>query len=141
MSSSGATALSPSTAGPSTGDPASAAASALGIWNKTSHGHLPADVTRQLQNIYGDHFPLEARHSLAGWVEAAFSEDLDTSNPQHEEHARTLVVQLVQQLEAKAQETADFPLKTKLEQIIDSFKVSHNYIHSNIFPVTVCTTS
>ena len=83
----------------------------------------------QLQTIYGDHFPLEARHHLAGWLEASFVgvEELEVgagSNPVHEEHARVLVISLVQQLEQKAAETSDFLTKNKLEQIIENFKVS-----------------
>ena len=83
----------------------------------------------QLQSIYGDHFPLEARHHLAGWIEASFAgvEELEVgggSNPAHEEHARVLVISLVQQLEQKAAETSDFLTKNKLEQIIENFKVS-----------------
>ena len=46
------------------------------------------------------------------------------SNPAHEEHARVLVISLVQQLEQKAAETSDFLTKNKLEQIIENFKVS-----------------
>jgi hypothetical protein len=34
------------------------------LWNKSQQ--LPEDVFRQLQTIYGDHFPIEARHHLAG---------------------------------------------------------------------------
>ncbi len=34
--------------------------------------HHHPDFHRQLQSIYGDHFPLEARHALAGWIETAF---------------------------------------------------------------------
>ena len=91
------------------------------LWSKSQQ--LSGEVSRQLQDIYGEHFPLEVRHALAGWLEATFAEDLDTANPQHEEHARSLVVSLVQQLEAKAAETSDFVLKNKLDQIIESFKV------------------
>ena len=50
----------------------------------------------------GDHFPLEARHHLAPWIDQNFTADLDLGNPQHEEHARSLVNELVAQLESKA---------------------------------------
>ena len=43
------------------------AASANGatlLWAKTQQ--LPEEAFRQLHSIYGDHFPLEARHHLAG---------------------------------------------------------------------------
>ena len=34
------------------------------LWAKTQQ--LPEEAFRQLHSIYGDHFPLEARHHLAG---------------------------------------------------------------------------
>ena len=34
------------------------------LWNKTQQ--LPEEAFRQLHSIYGEHFPLEARHHLAG---------------------------------------------------------------------------
>ena len=49
----------------------------------------------------GDHFPLEARHHLAPWLEQNFTTELDLGNPQHEEHAQRLVLELVAQLESK----------------------------------------
>ena len=52
--------------------------------------------------LSGDHFPLEARHHLAPWLDQNFTTDLDLANPQHEEHARSLVMELVAQLESKA---------------------------------------
>ena len=86
-----------------------------------------------MQSIYGDHFPLEARHHLAGWLEASFAgvDELEVgggSNPAHEEHARVLVISLVQQLEQKAAESSDFLTKNKLEQIIENFRVSSQLI-------------
>ena len=51
--------------------------------------------------LSGDHFPLEARHHLAPWLDQNFSTDLDLANPQHEEHAQRLVMELVAQLESK----------------------------------------
>ena len=49
----------------------------------------------------GEHFPLEARHHLAPWIDQNFTADLDLGNPQHEEHAQRLVMELVAQLESK----------------------------------------
>ena len=60
---------------------------------------------------------------FSGWLEASFQDELDPGNAQHEEHARNLVVTLVQQLEAKALESGDFLTKNKLEEIIASIKV------------------
>ena len=60
---------------------------------------------------------------VSAWLEASFQDELDPGNVQHEEHARNLVVQLVQQLESKAVESGDFLTKNKLEEIISSIKV------------------
>lgn len=93
------------------------------LWAKSQH--LPLEITRQLQGIYGDHFPVEARHALAGWIETtAFNEELDTSNPQYEEHARIMVQTMVQQLQIKAAECLDYHHKQKLEHIVEHFKVN-----------------
>ena len=62
---------------------------------------------------------------ITAWLEASFQDELDPSwsHVQHEEHARNLVVGLVQQLEAKAVESGDFLTKNKLEEIISNIKV------------------
>ena len=57
---------------------------------------------------------------------------------QHEEHARTLVVNLVQQLEAKAVESGDFLTKNKLEEIISNIKVVY-LKYRIIFDVVTCS--
>ena len=40
------------------------------LWAKTQQ--LPEEAFRQLHSIYGDHFPLEARHHLAGEAASSF---------------------------------------------------------------------
>ena len=60
---------------------------------------------------------------ILAWLEASFQEELDSTNPQHEEHARNLIIAMVQQLETKAAESTDFLTKTKLEEVISSIKV------------------
>jgi len=107
-----------------TGSPDASMSSVL--WAKTQQ--LQEDAFRQLQNIYGDHFPLEARHHLAPWLDQNFTTDLDLANPQHEEHAQRLVLELVAQLESKAMEMSDFLVKNKLEQIVENFK--QRYAHN-----------
>ncbi len=91
------------------------------LWARTQQ--LPEESIRQLHSIYGESFPLEARHHLAGWLEASFSDDLDVGNPQHEEHSRNLFLMLIQRLENKAAESGDFLEKNKLDQIIEIIKV------------------
>ena len=111
---------------------AAAATSPL-LWARSQK--LPEEFFRQLHQIYGEHFPLEARHHLAGWLEASFidSEEFDQSNPTHVEHARHLVMTLIQQLEEKARESNDFLLKTTFHNIVDSFKVSFWWLDEWIF--------
>ena len=46
------------------------AASGNLLWAKTQQ--LPEEAFRQLHSIYGDHFPLEARHHLAGEAAGSF---------------------------------------------------------------------
>ena len=70
----------------------------------------------------GDHFPLEARHHLAPWLDQNFTTDLDLANPQHEEHAQRLVLELVAQLESK--------VITMLENNL--FFLSHGQILSSL---------
>ena len=65
--------------------------------------------------------------NFLAWLESSFQEELDPGNVQHEEHARNLVVQLVQQLESKAVESGDFLTKNKLEEIISSIKVRSSF--------------
>ena len=62
-------------------------------------------------------------------MEASFQDELDPGNTQHEEHARNLVVTLMQQLEAKALESGDFLTKNKLEEIISTLKVRHKEVY------------
>ena len=75
---------------------------------------------------YGDSPVYDVFWSISAWLEASFQDELDPGNAQHEEHARNLVVTLVQQLEAKALESGDFLTKNKLEEIISNIKVRKN---------------
>ena len=109
-----------------------AAAAAVALWSKapppptvTAAAQFPVEVTRQLHNIYGEHFPIEARYALTGWLDASFNEELESGNPQHEEHARALVMTMVQQLEGKAASETDFTSKGRLEQVIENIKVGN----------------
>ena len=110
-----------------------AAVAAAALWSKApptaaaaaaaAVAQFPVEVTRQLHNIYGEDFPMEARYALTGWLDAYFNEELELGNPEHEEHARRLIMNMVQQLEAKAVTEADFTSKSRLEEIVENFKV------------------
>lgn len=41
--------------------------STMSLWNRAQQ--LPADDLRRVQGIYGEQFPIEVRHYLAGWIE------------------------------------------------------------------------
>ena len=84
---------------------------------------FPGEVTRQLHNIYGEDFPMEARYALTGWLDAYFNEELELGNPEHEEHARRLIMNMVQQLEAKAASEVDFSSKSRLGEVVENIKV------------------
>ena len=63
------------------------------LWSRTQR--LSDEYVRQLHQIYGEHFPIEARHHLADWLEASFgneSLELEPGNPDHDEHARILAI-------------------------------------------------
>ena len=110
-----------------------AAAAAAALWSKApptaaaaaaaAAAQFPVEVTRQLHNIYGEDFPMEARYALTGWLDAYFNEELELGNPEHEEHARRLIINMVQQLEAKAASEADFSSKSRLEEVVENIKV------------------
>ena len=57
---------------------------------------------------------------LPGWLEASFQEELDTGNPRHEEHARLLVIELVQQLEEELAVTPEVQVlaEVQVEQVL-----------------------
>ena len=97
------------------------------LWSRTQL--LEPEYLNQLHQIYGEHFPIEARHHLAGWLEQSFgldscSPDMEPGNPEHCKHAHSLVLSMVNQLQDKANEAPDFLSKNKLEQIVDNLKVS-----------------
>ena len=112
--------------------PAAASASSTSnpgshLWSRTQL--LEPEYLNQLHQIYGEHFPIEARHHLAGWLEQSFgldscSPDMEPGNPEHCKHAHSLVLSMVNQLQEKANEAPDFLSKNKLEQIVDNLKVS-----------------
>ena len=39
----------------------------MSLWNRAQQ--LPQDALKQVQNVYNEHFPIEVRHYLAGWIE------------------------------------------------------------------------
>jgi len=100
------------------------------LWDRTQK--LPKDLFKQVEQVYGDHFPLEVRFQLALWIEESFShpvqvkhEDIDSQN-----HAAQLAQQLLVQLDAKADSIPSDPdkflTKQKLNEISISLKNRYN---------------
>ena len=98
-----------------------AAAAAAALWSKAPPSAAAAAAAAAA--IYGEDFPMEARYALTGWLDLYFNEELELGNPEHEEHARRLIMNMVQQLETKAASEADFSSKSRLEEVIENIKV------------------
>ncbi|VFV21956.1 signal transducer and activator of [Lynx pardinus] len=91
---------------------------------------LQGDALRQMQVLYGQHFPIEVRHYLAHWIESqpcdsspasllcpAPRDAIDLDNPQDRAQATQLLEGLVQELQKKAEHQVGedgFLLKIKL---------------------------
>ena len=108
----------------------SATAAAAALWSKApptaaaaaaaAAAPFPVEVTR---HIYCEDFPMEARYALTGWLDRYFNEELELGNPEHENHARGLIMKMVQQLEATAASEADFSSKSRLQEVVENIKV------------------
>ncbi|GAB1296844.1 Signal transducer and activator of transcription 5A [Apodemus speciosus] len=78
---------------------------------------LQGDALRQMQVLYGQHFPIEVRHYLAQWIESQPWDAIDLDNPQDRGQATQLLEGLVQELQKKAEHQVGedgFLLKIKL---------------------------
>jgi len=93
---------------------------------------LPKDLFKQVEQVYGDHFPLEVRFELALWIEESFChpievkhEDIDSQN-----HAAQTAQQLLVQLDIKADSIPSDPdkflQKQKLNEISTALKNRYN---------------
>ncbi|XP_046639014.1 signal transducer and activator of transcription 5B-like isoform X1 [Daphnia pulicaria] len=99
----------------------------MSLWAKSQQ--LQGDALRQVQAVYGEHFPIEVRHCLAPWIESKIMSDVDPDNPQHEQYAASVVGSLIQELESKAQilTTEEFFLtKIKLQGAAEMFRQRYN---------------
>lgn len=76
-----------------------------------------------VQQLYGNHFPLELRHYFAPWIEAQPWDKLDPSNESHEALARQLFEGFVANLQEKMMQLAASPsgdtflLRLQLDEI------------------------
>ncbi|XP_050693053.1 signal transducer and activator of transcription 5B-like isoform X3 [Eriocheir sinensis] len=105
----------------------------MSLWNRAQQ--LPPDALRQVQNVYGEQFPIEVRHYLAGWIEDKMHQwnEIDPENVSHSQYAHTLITQLIQELENKALNYGSnedlFLVRIRLDEAANMFKT--RYLNNN----------
>ncbi|KAG8446643.1 hypothetical protein GDO86_014188 [Hymenochirus boettgeri] len=95
----------------------------MAVWIQAQQ--LQGDALRQMQALYGQHFPIEVRHYLSQWIEAQTWDTVDPENPQDSVKATQLLEGLVQELQKKAEHQVGedgFLLKIKLGHYATQFK-------------------
>ncbi|XP_053309806.1 signal transducer and activator of transcription 5B [Spea bombifrons] len=95
----------------------------MAVWIQAQQ--LQGDALRQMQALYGQHFPIEVRHYLSQWIEAQPWDSVDPENPQDSMKATQLLEGLVQELQKKAEHQVGedgFLLKIKLGHYATQFK-------------------
>jgi len=93
---------------------------------------LPKEQFKQVEQVYGDHFPLEVRFELAHWIEESFKfpievkhEDIDSQN-HAAQTAQQLLVQLDMKVDSIPSDPDKFLQKQKLNEISNSLKTRYN---------------
>ncbi|XP_071530717.1 signal transducer and activator of transcription 5B isoform X2 [Panulirus ornatus] len=105
----------------------------MSLWNRAQQ--LPPEALRQVQNVYGEQFPIEVRHYLAGWIEDKMHQwnEIDPDNISHTQYAQSLVSQLIQEMENKALSYGSsedlFLVRIRLDEAANSFKT--RYLNNN----------
>ncbi|CAI5790227.1 signal transducer and activator of transcription 5B [Podarcis lilfordi] len=87
----------------------------MAVWIQAQQ--LQGDALRQMQDLYGQHFPIEVRHYLSQWIESQPWDSIDPENPQEGAKATQLLEGLIQELQKKADHQVGedgFLLKIKL---------------------------
>uniref|UniRef100_A0A8C8RCK7 Signal transducer and activator of transcription n=1 Tax=Pelusios castaneus TaxID=367368 RepID=A0A8C8RCK7_9SAUR len=87
----------------------------MAVWIQAQQ--LQGEALRQMQALYGQHFPIEVRHYLAQWIESQAWDSIDLDNSQENIKATQLLEGLVQELQKKAEHQVGedgFLLKIKL---------------------------
>lgn len=98
----------------------------MSLWTKAQQ--LTGDALQQVRAVYGEHFPIEVRHFLAGWIEEKMWQDIDPNNPAHEPYINELVRSMIQELENKANNMNTeelFLTRLKLSEAANMFRVSN----------------
>ncbi|XP_046397100.1 signal transducer and activator of transcription 5B isoform X2 [Ischnura elegans] len=106
----------------------------MSLWAKAQR--LPEEALQQVRAIYGEHFPIEVRHFLAGWIEEKMWTEVDPDNPQHEAWVSGMVGSLVQEIEAKANSMNNevlFLTKLKLIEAANNIRVKYAHDPMSLF--------
>ena len=101
------------------------------LWDRTQR--LPNEFFKQVEMVYGDHFPFEVRFQLALWIEENFINrplEVKPEDPGSQNIALQLAQQLLIQLDQKAESIPDDPdkilLKKKLKETSIHLKNRYN---------------
>ncbi|NWH68516.1 STA5B protein, partial [Geococcyx californianus] len=98
---------------------------AMAVWIQAQQ--LQGEALRQMQALYGQHFPIEVRHYLSQWIESQAWDSIDLDNPQENVKATQLLEGLIQELQKKADHQVGedgFLLKIKLGHYATQLQVS-----------------
>ncbi|NWJ03355.1 STA5B protein, partial [Crypturellus undulatus] len=98
---------------------------AMAVWIQAQQ--LQGEALRQMQALYGQHFPIEVRHYLSQWIESQPWDSIDLDNPQENVKATQLLEGLIQELQKKADHQVGedgFLLKIKLGHYATQLQVS-----------------
>jgi len=94
------------------------------LWDRTQN--LPKELFKQVEDVYGDHFPLDVRFELALWIEESFShpvqvkhEDIESQN-----HAAQTAQQLLLHLDARADSIPNDPEKILTKRKLHDISIS-----------------
>ncbi|XP_053409136.1 signal transducer and activator of transcription 5B-like isoform X3 [Mercenaria mercenaria] len=93
----------------------------MALWAKVQQ--LPQEALSQVQSAYSNYFPLEVRHYFASWIEEQPWKDIDDTNPHHEQYANQLFAQIMELIEAKANDsTLEFLVRLNFQNVAKQFK-------------------
>ncbi|XP_048470407.1 signal transducer and activator of transcription 5A isoform X1 [Rhincodon typus] len=99
----------------------------MSVWIQAQQ--LQGEALRQMQSLYGQHFPIEVRHYLSQWIESQAWDSIDVENPQEEFRAQRLLETLIQELQKKADHLMGedvFVLKLKLGNYATQLKNTYD---------------
>uniref|UniRef100_UPI00398F8C55 signal transducer and activator of transcription 5B-like isoform X1 n=2 Tax=Pristiophorus japonicus TaxID=55135 RepID=UPI00398F8C55 len=99
----------------------------MSVWIQAQQ--LQGEALRQMQSLYGQHFPIEVRHYLSQWIETQAWDSIDLENPQDEFRAQRLLETLIQEIQKKADHLMGedvFVLKLKLGNYATQLKNTYD---------------